>query len=119
MNKSPGSLKVVTTHSPEAVGTTAVTLSSVPNSRGDLNCTMQLLIIDVVSFSLIKPHKYNVKRKHCPHGPIATITNDSQVKTYMDNSNGVRNINSNAYNKVRGEDRVFLLDGIFPAVPRT
>jgi hypothetical protein len=80
---------------------------------------MQLLIIDVVSFSLIKPHKYNVKRKHCPHGPIATITNDSQVKTYMDNSNGVRNINSNAYNKVRGEDRVFLLDGIFPAVPRT
>ncbi|KAJ8927903.1 hypothetical protein NQ314_019531 [Rhamnusium bicolor] len=51
--------------------------------------------------SLIKPHKYNAKRKHCPHGPIATITNDSQVKTYMDNSNGVRNINSNAYNKVR------------------
>ncbi|EFA12711.2 hypothetical protein TcasGA2_TC002345 [Tribolium castaneum] len=50
--------------------------------------------------SLIKPHKYNVKRKHCPHGPIATITNDSQVKTYMDNSNGIRNINSNAYNKL-------------------
>lgn len=42
-----------------------------------------------------------MKRKHCSHGPIATITNDSQVKTYMDNSNGVRNINSNAYNKVR------------------
>lgn len=51
--------------------------------------------------SLIKPHKYSTKRKHCPHGPIATITNDSQVKTYMDNSNGVRNINSNAYNKVK------------------
>lgn len=50
--------------------------------------------------SLIKPHKYYQKRKHCSHGPIATITNDSQVKTYMDNSNGVRNINSNAYNKV-------------------
>ncbi|KAF7269325.1 zinc finger DHHC-type containing 8 isoform X2 [Rhynchophorus ferrugineus] len=50
--------------------------------------------------SLIKQHKYNDKRKHCPHGPIATITNDSQVKTYMDNSNGVRNINSNAYNKM-------------------
>lgn len=50
--------------------------------------------------SLIKPHKYHHKRKHCSHGPIATITNDSQVKTYMDNSNGVRNINSNAYNKV-------------------
>lgn len=50
--------------------------------------------------SLIKPYKYNVKRKHCSHGPIATITNDSQVKTYMDNSNGVRNINSNAYNKM-------------------
>ncbi|XP_074036593.1 palmitoyltransferase ZDHHC8-like [Leptinotarsa decemlineata] len=50
--------------------------------------------------SLMKPHKYNAKRKHCPHGPIATITNDSQVKTYMDNSNGVRNINSNAYNKM-------------------
>lgn len=41
-----------------------------------------------------------MKRKHCSHGPIATITNDSQVKTYMDNSNGVRSINSNAYNKV-------------------
>ncbi|KAG5889128.1 hypothetical protein JTB14_034185 [Gonioctena quinquepunctata] len=50
--------------------------------------------------SLIKPHKYNAKRKHCSHKPIATITNDSQVKTYMDNSNGVRNINSNAYNKM-------------------
>ncbi|CAG9824914.1 unnamed protein product [Phaedon cochleariae] len=50
--------------------------------------------------SLIKPQKYYAKRKHCPHGPIATITNDSQVKTYMDNSNGVRNINSNAYNKM-------------------
>ncbi|KAJ8969720.1 hypothetical protein NQ317_006109 [Molorchus minor] len=50
--------------------------------------------------SLMKPHKYNAKRKHCPHGPIATIANDSQVKTYMDNSNGVRNINSNAYNKM-------------------
>ncbi|XP_060520018.1 palmitoyltransferase ZDHHC8 isoform X2 [Cylas formicarius] len=50
--------------------------------------------------SLIKPHKYNAKRKHCPHGPIATITNDSQVKTYMDNSNGVRGINSHAYNKM-------------------
>ncbi|XP_066260258.1 palmitoyltransferase ZDHHC8 [Euwallacea similis] len=50
--------------------------------------------------SLIKPYKYNSKRKHCPHGPIATITNESQVKTYMDNSNGVRNINSHAYNKM-------------------
>lgn len=52
--------------------------------------------------SLIKPQKYNVKKKHCPHGPIATITNDSQVKTYMDHSNGVRShpLNSNAYNKM-------------------
>lgn len=50
--------------------------------------------------SLIKPNKYNVKRKHCSHEPIATIANDSQVKTYMDNSNGVRSLNSNAYNKV-------------------
>ncbi|CAG9857284.1 unnamed protein product [Phyllotreta striolata] len=50
--------------------------------------------------SLMKPLKYNAKRKHCHHGPIATITNESQVKTYMDNSNGVRNINSNAYNKM-------------------
>ncbi|XP_050311734.1 palmitoyltransferase ZDHHC8 [Anthonomus grandis grandis] len=50
--------------------------------------------------SLVKPYKYNVKRKHCPHGPIATITSDNQVKTYMDNSNGVRNINSHAYNKM-------------------
>ncbi|XP_022905358.1 palmitoyltransferase ZDHHC8 [Onthophagus taurus] len=51
--------------------------------------------------SLIKPSRYHAKRKHCSsHGPIATITNDSQVKTYMDNSNGVRNMNSNAYNKL-------------------
>nr|CAI5853923.1 unnamed protein product [Callosobruchus analis] len=50
--------------------------------------------------SLIRPHKYNPKRKHCSHGPIATIASDSQVKTYMDNSNGIRNINSNAYNKM-------------------
>ncbi|KAF5282686.1 hypothetical protein FQA39_LY17493 [Lamprigera yunnana] len=50
--------------------------------------------------SLIKPSKYYVKRKHCSHGPIATITNDNQVKTYMDNSNGIRNLNSNAYNKL-------------------
>ncbi|KAL1516957.1 hypothetical protein ABEB36_000784 [Hypothenemus hampei] len=50
--------------------------------------------------SLMKPYKYSSKRKHCHHGPIATITNDSQVKTYMDNSNGVRNVNSHAYNKM-------------------
>ncbi|XP_017781494.1 PREDICTED: palmitoyltransferase ZDHHC5 isoform X2 [Nicrophorus vespilloides] len=50
--------------------------------------------------SLMKPNKYAVKKKHCLHEPIATITNDSQVKTYMDNSNGVRNMNSNAYNKL-------------------
>ncbi|XP_045465219.1 palmitoyltransferase ZDHHC8 isoform X4 [Harmonia axyridis] len=50
--------------------------------------------------SLKNPKKYTVKPKHCPHGPISTITNDSQVKTYMDNSNGVRNINSHAYNKL-------------------
>ncbi|ENN83606.1 hypothetical protein YQE_00039, partial [Dendroctonus ponderosae] len=49
--------------------------------------------------SLIKEREKNIKRKQCPHGPIATITNDNQVKTYMDNSNGVRNINSHAYNK--------------------
>lgn len=54
----------------------------------------------IFSCSLIKPHKYSTKRKHCPPANIATITNDSQVKTYMDNSNGVRSINSNAYNKV-------------------
>lgn len=50
--------------------------------------------------SLRNPSKYHVKRKYCPHGPISTITNDSQVKTYMDNSNGVRNFNSHAYNKL-------------------
>ncbi|CAG9763939.1 unnamed protein product [Ceutorhynchus assimilis] len=62
--------------------------------------------------SLIKPYKYNVKRKHCQHGPIATITNDSQVKTYMDNSNGVRNINSHAYNKMSpsGRDVIDMMD---------
>ncbi|KAK9882065.1 hypothetical protein WA026_018915 [Henosepilachna vigintioctopunctata] len=50
--------------------------------------------------SLKNPKRYTIKTKHCSHGPIATITNDSQVKTYMDNSNGVRNINSHAYNKL-------------------
>ncbi|XP_019874163.1 palmitoyltransferase ZDHHC8 isoform X2 [Aethina tumida] len=50
--------------------------------------------------SLLKPQKYSVRRENFTHGPIATITNESQVKTYMDNSNGVRNINSNAYNKM-------------------
>ncbi|GLV34578.1 Zinc finger DHHC-type containing 8 [Carabus blaptoides fortunei] len=50
--------------------------------------------------SLINPNKYSAKKKHCSHGPIATITNDNQVKTYMDNSNGVRNASSNAYNKL-------------------
>lgn len=50
--------------------------------------------------SLINPGKYSAKRKHCSHGPIATIASDNQVKTYMDNSNGVRNASSNAYNKL-------------------
>ncbi|XP_065160538.1 palmitoyltransferase ZDHHC8 isoform X2 [Atheta coriaria] len=49
--------------------------------------------------SLMRAKKYVVKN-HALHGPIATITNDSQVKTYMDNSNGVRSLNSNAYNKL-------------------
>lgn len=52
-------------------------------------------------YSLLNPGKYNgKKRKDNP--AVATIMNENnqQVKTYMDNSNGVRNANSNAYNKV-------------------
>ena len=43
------------------------------------------------------------KPKRYPLSPsaISTITNENQVKTYMDNSNGIRNASSNAYNKVR------------------
>lgn len=62
--------------------------------------------------SLIKPTKYHSKKKHCSHGPISTITNESQVKTYMDNSNGIRNMNSNAYNKLSPSARG---DGLDPA----
>lgn len=60
--------------------------------------------------SLIKPTKYHSKKKHCSHGPISTITNESQVKTYMDNSNGIRNMNSSAYNKLSPSARGDALD---------
>lgn len=51
----------------------------------------------------MKASKYVGKPKRYPLSPsaISTITNENQVKTYMDNSNGVRNASSNAYNKVR------------------
>lgn len=101
MNKSRASLKGVITHFLEV----ARAIVAIPildlNFLGKFDVDQKMLTIWRVNFySLIKPYKYNVKRKHCPHGPIATITHDSQVKTYMDNSNGVRNINSHAYNKV-------------------
>ncbi|XP_054274125.1 palmitoyltransferase ZDHHC8 isoform X3 [Macrosteles quadrilineatus] len=50
--------------------------------------------------SLLHPNKYGGKRKDKSN--IATITNSEsqQVKTYMDNSNGVRSANPNAYNKL-------------------
>lgn len=53
-----------------------------------------------MSYSLLHPNKYGGKRKDKSN--IATITNSEsqQVKTYMDNSNGVRSANPNAYNKV-------------------
>lgn len=56
-------------------------------------------------FSLLKASKYVGKPKRYPLSPsaISTITNENQVKTYMDNSNGVRNASSNAYNKVRSK----------------
>lgn len=51
--------------------------------------------------SLLNPNRYSIKRKDNGSGRIVTITNDSQqVKTYTDTSNGVRNPNSNAYNKL-------------------
>ncbi|PNF39088.1 hypothetical protein B7P43_G04146 [Cryptotermes secundus] len=58
--------------------------------------------------SLLKASKYVAKPKRYPlsTSAISTITNENQVKTYMDNSNGVRNASSNAYNKLspgRGE----------------
>ncbi|KAJ9584128.1 hypothetical protein L9F63_021537 [Diploptera punctata] len=58
--------------------------------------------------SLLKASKYVGKPKRYPlsASAISTITNENQVKTYMDNSNGVRNASSNAYNKLspgRGE----------------
>lgn len=45
---------------------------------------------------------YSAKRKHYVHGPIATIASDNQVKTYMDNSNGLQQQQrtSSAYNKL-------------------
>lgn len=58
-------------------------------------------------FSLLKASKYVGKPKRYPlsASAISTITNENQVKTYMDNSNGVRNASSNAYNKVRARMR--------------
>ncbi|XP_071445883.1 palmitoyltransferase ZDHHC8-like [Hetaerina americana] len=55
--------------------------------------------------SLLKPSMYVGKKpKHYnfPVNPpaISTIASDNQVKTYMDNSNGVRNASTNAYNKL-------------------
>lgn len=60
--------------------------------------------------SLIKPNRYNSKKKHCQHGPIATITKENQVKTYTDNSNGVRSLNLNTYNKLSPGREVSDLD---------
>ncbi|GLH00349.1 Palmitoyltransferase app [Gryllus bimaculatus] len=58
--------------------------------------------------SLLNASKYVGKPKRYPlsASAISTITSENQVKTYMDNSNGVRNASSNAYNKLspgRGE----------------
>lgn len=48
---------------------------------------------------MLNPKKYIGKRRDNP--AITAVTSENQqVKTYMDNSNGVRNTNSNAYNKV-------------------
>ncbi|XP_039292352.1 palmitoyltransferase ZDHHC5-B isoform X2 [Nilaparvata lugens] len=50
--------------------------------------------------SLLHPTKYSgKKRKECTE--VVTIADDNQqVKTYMDNSNGLRSANPNAYNKL-------------------
>ena len=55
----------------------------------------------------LKILKYeNKNRKNIPNSNVCTISNERhQVKTYMDNSNGVRNASSNSYNKVR---RIFV-----------
>lgn len=49
--------------------------------------------------SLLNPKKYVGKRRDNP-AVAAVASENQQVKTYMDNSNGVRNTNSNAYNKL-------------------
>lgn len=61
---------------------------------------MTSLLTCLFSFSLLHPNKYIGKRKDT--AALTTIVSDNQqVKTYMDNSNGVRSANPNAYNKVR------------------
>lgn len=62
-------------------------------------------IIFVRSLKNFKPIRIDKKtkgKKQASKSNVCTITNERhQVKTYMDNSNGIRNTSSNSYNKVR------------------
>lgn len=71
-----------------------------PFSRGCLgNCFYSLCGPQYPS--LMHPSKYTGKRKKHLQPAVVTVENgENQVKTYMDNSNGVRNPSSNAYNKL-------------------
>ncbi|XP_065203054.1 palmitoyltransferase ZDHHC8 isoform X2 [Planococcus citri] len=68
------------------------------------NCWYGLCGPQYPSLLNLKPFKYEKKNKNkkaASNSNVCTITNERhQVKTYMDNSNGIRNASSNAYNKM-------------------
>ncbi|XP_068082394.1 palmitoyltransferase ZDHHC8 isoform X2 [Anabrus simplex] len=75
-----------------------------PFSRGcSRNCCY--ILCGPIYPSLLNASKYVGKPKRYPlsASAISTITNDNQVKTYMDNSNGVRNASYNKLSPGRGE----------------
>lgn len=62
---------------------------------------LNLLQESIPFYSLLNLKTAKHKRRQDAGDQISTIANETQtVKTYMDNSNGVRSSNSNAYNKV-------------------
>lgn len=71
-----------------------------PFSNGCIhNCFFSLCSPQFPSLLNLKTAKH--KRRQDAGDQISTIANETQtVKTYMDNSNGVRSSNSNAYNKM-------------------
>lgn len=64
---------------------------------------VQLFLIcsSLLNVKTVKPDKKLKNKKALVNSNVCTISNERhQVKTYMDNSNGVRNTSSNSYNKV-------------------